>query len=78
LAVVWPTLASNGPLAALDGIAAIWLLTFANMLGVRQGATIQLVTTMLKFVPSATIPAEEVHDPEHTIPRAPIAIRADV
>jgi basic amino acid/polyamine antiporter, APA family len=114
LAVFWPALASNNLLAALVGIAAIWLLTFANMLGVRQGGVIQLVTTILKFVPlavvgiiglfffnpanfapfapsgvwnglnagaaltlwafigieSATIPADEVADPEHTIPRA--------
>jgi APA family basic amino acid/polyamine antiporter len=114
LAVFWPALASNTLLAALVGIAAIWLLTFANIVGVRQGGVIQLITTILKFVPlavvgvvglfflnpanftpfapsgiwsglnagaaltlwafigieSATIPADEVADPERTIPRA--------
>lgn len=116
LAVFWPALASNGLLAALVGIATIWLLTFVNMLGIRQGGIIQFATTLLKFVPlavigiaglfffnpanftpfapngvwnglnagaaltlwafigleSATIPAEEVADPERTIPRATI------
>ncbi|MER6591112.1 amino acid permease [Micromonospora purpureochromogenes] len=38
-------------LAALVAIAAIWLLTFVNVLGVRQGGLMQLVTTVLKFIP---------------------------
>ncbi|MCU0492600.1 MAG: amino acid permease [Chloroflexaceae bacterium] len=114
LAVFWPALATNNLLAACVAIAAIWLLTLANIVGVRQGGMIQLITTILKFVPlaligivgiffinpanftpfapqglwqginagtaltlwafigleSATIPAEEVHDAERTIPRA--------
>jgi len=116
LAVFWPALASNSLLAAVVGIAAIWLLTAANVAGVREAGSIQVVTTVLKFVPlavigvvglffvhtenfvpfaphgifsgitagasltlwafigleSATIPAEEVKDPERTIPRATI------
>jgi len=116
LAVFWPALAAQNLLAALVAIATIWLLTVANILGVRSGGMIQLVTTVLKFIPlvvigivglfsfntanftpfapngawnginagaaltlwafigleSATIPAEEVHDPERTIPRATI------
>jgi basic amino acid/polyamine antiporter, APA family len=108
---------------ALVAIGAIWLLTLVNALGVKQGGWVQLVTTVLKFVPlaligligvffvnadhftpfgqegltagrgaltfvegitmaigltlwafigleSATVPAEEVKDPERTIPRA--------
>ena len=116
LAVFWPDLGSNGLLAAVVGIAAIWFLTIANIVGVRQGGQVQLITTVLKFVPlavvgvvglffmkgdnftpfapngvwpgitaaatltlwafigleSATVPAEEVKDPERTIPRATI------
>jgi basic amino acid/polyamine antiporter, APA family len=116
LAVFWPQLATHNLLAALVGIALIWLLTFVNILGVRQGAQVQFITTVLKFVPlaiigviglffikggnltpfaphgtgkaiaaaapltlwafigleSATVTAEEVKDPERTIPRATI------
>ena len=120
--VFWPELGTNNLLAALVGIAVVWLLTAVNVLGVRQGGMVQLVTTILKFVPlavigiiglffidggnftpvapngwgpgdgvlggitaaaaltlwafigleSATVPAEEVKDPERTIPRASI------
>jgi APA family basic amino acid/polyamine antiporter len=113
-AVFWTDLATNELLAALVGIAVIWLLTLVNVLGTRQSAIVQTVTTVLKFVPlavialigiffidggnytpfsphgegaaissaavlalwafigleSATVPAEEVKDPERTIPRA--------
>jgi APA family basic amino acid/polyamine antiporter len=116
LAVFWPALAINNLLAALVAIAAVWVLTVTNMLGVRESGAIQLITTVLKFVPlaligivglffvnrdhftpfapygvwngitsgaaltlwafigleSATIPAEEVADPERTIPRATV------
>lgn len=115
LAVFWPALGDHNLLAALVGIAAIWLLTLANILGAREGGAVQVATTVLKFVPlaiigiiglffikggnytpfaphghslslfsttaaltlwafigleSATVPAEEVRDPEKTIPRA--------
>jgi APA family basic amino acid/polyamine antiporter len=122
LSVFWPELATNNLLAALVGIGVIWLLTAVNVLGVRQGGIVQMVTTILKFIPlaiigvvgiffikganftpvapngwgfdtgvlggitaaaaltlwafigleSATVPAEEVKDPERTIPRASI------
>ena len=116
LTVFWPALAANNLLAALVAIAAVWLLTVTNSVGVREAGMIQLVTTVLKYVPlavigivglffvnpdhfrpfapygvwngitagatltlwaflgleSATIPAEEVEDPERTIPRATI------
>ena len=55
LAVFWPALATHNLLAALVGIGVIWLLTFVNVLGVRQGAQVQLVTTILKFVPLVVI-----------------------
>jgi hypothetical protein len=35
-AVFWPELGTNNLLAALVGIAVIWLLTAVNVLGVRQ------------------------------------------
>jgi APA family basic amino acid/polyamine antiporter len=37
--------------AAAVAIGAIWLLTFVNILGVRQGGVVQGITTVLKFVP---------------------------
>ena len=116
LAVFWPALGDHNLLAAVVGIGAIWFLTFVNILGVREGARVQFVTTLLKFVPlvliafvglfwidgdnltpfapegtwsaisaaapltlwafigleSAAVAAEEVKDPERTIPRATI------
>jgi APA family basic amino acid/polyamine antiporter len=115
-AVFWHSLATDKVLAVCVGIGAIWLLTFTNILGAREGGLVQVVTTVLKFVPiallavvglfyvntdyftpfaphgvghglnqaatltlwafigleSATVPAEEVKDPERTIPRATI------
>jgi basic amino acid/polyamine antiporter, APA family len=114
--VFWPELGDSNLLAALVGIGLIWLLTLTNALGTRESGIVQLVTTVLKFVPllvigliglffidggnyepfapegtwtaisaaapltlwafigleSATVPAEEVRDPERTIPRATI------
>ena len=115
LSVFFPPLAEN-IWGALAGIAAVWLLTGANIIGVREGGVIQLVTAILKFVPlliisvlglffiraenftpfapegfwtgitagaaltlwaflgleSATVPAEEVENPERNIPLATI------
>jgi basic amino acid/polyamine antiporter, APA family len=116
LVVYWPN-ASTYWVATLLAIGLVWLLTIANVVGVRQAGWIQLVTTIVKFVPlaligvvglfyvhgrnftpltvthgfdwsissaallalfsfigleSATVPAEEVKDPERTIPRATI------
>ena len=101
----------------LVAIALIWILTLVNIVGVREAGIVQVVTTILKFVPllvigvvglffmdssnfepftlssgfdwgisaaalltlwafigleSATVPAEEVKDPERTIPRATV------
>jgi APA family basic amino acid/polyamine antiporter len=117
LAVFWPELGTHNLLAALVGIALIWLVTLINVLGARESGHVQLATTILKFVPlaligviglffidggnyepfspngsdigllsttaaltlwafigleSATVPADEVKDPERTIPRATI------
>jgi basic amino acid/polyamine antiporter, APA family len=119
--VFWPRLATSNILAFVVGLSIIWLLTLVNVAGVRQSGLVQLVTTVLKFVPlvligliglfymhssnfapfdpnhvslvghwhavsfaatltlwaflgleSATIPAEELKDPERTLPRATI------
>jgi basic amino acid/polyamine antiporter, APA family len=51
ITVFVPALGHHNLLAALVGIAIIWFLTFVNCLGVKQGAQVQLVTTILKFVP---------------------------
>ena len=121
--VIWPDLGTTQLGMALFAIGAVWLLTFVNALGVKQGGWVQAATTILKFVPlaligviglffltgdhfspftldapnvgrgaltfvegitaaigltlwafigleSATVPAEEVKDPDRTIPRA--------
>ena len=117
LSVFWTELATNNVLAATVGIATIWLLTAINIFGVRQSGIVQVVTTVLKFVPlavialigiffiegdnltpfspygstwsglsvaatltlwafigleTATVPAEEVKNPEKNLPRATI------
>ena len=117
LGVYWGKIDSSSLTAMLVAVGVIWLLTLVNVLGVRESGWVQLVTTILKFVPlaaigviglfwmsgdnltpfapesggdwhinaaatlalwafigleSATIPAEEVKNPEKTIPRATI------
>jgi APA family basic amino acid/polyamine antiporter len=117
LAVFWPEAGTNNLLGALVGIGVVWLVTAINVLGARETGAVQVVTTILKFVPialigivglffvdggnyepfaphgtsigllsttaaltlwafigleSATVPAEEVKDPERTIPRATV------
>ena len=118
LAVFWGSAGSNKLLGALIAIAAIWILTAINVLGVRQSGWVQLATTVLKLVPliaiavvgifkihtgyfkpfnasdksffgavtsagaltlwafigleSSTVPADDVKDPERTIPRSTI------
>jgi APA family basic amino acid/polyamine antiporter len=54
-AVFWNRLGTDSLLAALVGIGVIWLLTITNVLGAREGGAVQLVTTILKFVPLALI-----------------------
>ena len=116
LAVFWGDLGDNNLLAAFVGIGLIWLVTAINVMGSRESGIVQVVTTVMKFVPlalialiglffiegdnytpfapegswnaisvaapltlwafigleSATVPADEVKDPEKTIPRATI------
>ena len=48
--IVVPGLAAPGvPAAAAVGI--LWLLTLVNLLGVRTGGSVQVITTLLKLVP---------------------------
>lgn len=118
LGVFWGRVQTTNWLAALVAVAAIWLFTVVNVAGARETGLVQVLTTVLKFVPlaliglvglfylkggnftpfatahggfdwhvnaaatlalwafigleSATVPAEEVQDPEKTVPRATI------
>lgn len=73
LAVLWPALGANNLLAAAVAIVAVWLLTITNMLGVRQGGMVQLVTTVLKFVPLLLVGAIGIFffNPANFTPFAP-------
>ena len=53
--VFWPSLATSKILAFAVGFAIIWLLTLVNIAGVRESGLVQLVTTVLKFVPLVLI-----------------------
>jgi APA family basic amino acid/polyamine antiporter len=55
LGVLWPQVSEHQLLGALTGVALVWLLTATNVLGARQSGQIQLVTTVLKFVPLAIV-----------------------
>lgn len=51
LSVFFPILATNKIAAVLTGIAAVWLLTWVNVQGVKEAGKVQLVTTILKLTP---------------------------
>ena len=53
--VVWPGLGDSNLAMAFLAVGSIWLLTFVNILGVREGGWVQVATTILKFVPLALI-----------------------
>ena len=53
--VFWSDLSSNHVLAAGVAAALIWALTAINILGARESGWVQVVTTVLKFVPLAAI-----------------------
>ena len=46
-----PGLANSPVLAVLTALTAIWLLTWVNAQGVRAAGSVQLVSTVLKFLP---------------------------
>jgi basic amino acid/polyamine antiporter, APA family len=50
LSVYWPK-ASTSWVTALIAIGLVWLATAVNIAGVREGGSVQVVTTVLKFVP---------------------------
>ena len=47
----WKELAHNNLLAFFVTAGAVWLLTIVNIIGVRLAGILQLVLTLLKFVP---------------------------
>jgi APA family basic amino acid/polyamine antiporter len=55
LGVLWPQVSEHQLLGALTGVALVWLLTGTNILGARQSGQVQVVTTVLKFVPLAIV-----------------------
>lgn len=54
LAVFWGDAAKNW-VAVVVAIALIWILTLVNIVGVREAGIVQVVTTILKFVPLLVI-----------------------
>jgi basic amino acid/polyamine antiporter, APA family len=50
-----PALATNPVVAALTGLAAIWLLTWVNTLGIVTSGKVQLITTIGKILPLLTV-----------------------
>jgi APA family basic amino acid/polyamine antiporter len=55
LTIFFPSLASHPVQAAVAALAAIWLLTAVNALGIRAGGKMQVVTTVLKILPLAAL-----------------------
>ncbi|MGD2123577.1 MAG: amino acid permease [Gemmatimonadota bacterium] len=55
LAAFFPALAQDPALGAGVALAAIWLLTAVNALGVREAGILQLVSTILKLLPLLAI-----------------------
>jgi APA family basic amino acid/polyamine antiporter len=46
-----PALAADSTLAMGTGLAAVWVLTWVNTLGIREAGFVQVVTTILKTAP---------------------------
>jgi APA family basic amino acid/polyamine antiporter len=57
LSTFFPVLAINPVVAVLTGLAAIWLLTWVNTMGIRETGRVQLVTTILKLLPLVVMAA---------------------
>jgi APA family basic amino acid/polyamine antiporter len=73
LTIFFPSLATHPIQAALAALAAIWVLTAVNAVGVRSGGRMQVVTTALKIVPLAALVlfGWARFDPSHFIPFNP-------
>jgi basic amino acid/polyamine antiporter, APA family len=57
LSTFFPALASSALLAVITGLAAIWLLTWVNTLGIVASGKLQLITTILKILPLVLVAA---------------------
>ncbi len=55
LTVFFPILATNTLLSVVTAIAAVWVLTWVNILGVKEAGKVQLITTILKLAPLVLI-----------------------
>jgi APA family basic amino acid/polyamine antiporter len=55
LSTFFPVLATNPVAAAITGLAAIWILTWINNLGIVISGKIQLITTIGKILPLMTV-----------------------
>ena len=51
LTVFFPSLSTNAYLSVGTGLAAVWMLTWVNTLGVKAAGRVQLVTTVMKLTP---------------------------
>jgi APA family basic amino acid/polyamine antiporter len=73
LTIFFPTLASHPVQASMAALAAIWLLTAVNALGIRAGGRMQVVTTVLKILPlvALVVFGWARFDPSHFIPFNP-------
>jgi basic amino acid/polyamine antiporter, APA family len=73
LTIFFPTLASRPVQASLAALAAIWLLTAVNALGIRAGGRVQVITTVLKILPlvALVVFGWARFDPSHFIPFNP-------
>jgi len=47
----WPQLHDNSLLSFGVKMAAVWIMAFINIIGVRNAGTVQLITTILKMLP---------------------------
>ncbi|MCI0656887.1 MAG: amino acid permease [Acidobacteria bacterium] len=73
LTIFFPSLASHPVQASMAALAAIWLLTAVNALGIRAGGRMQVVTTVLKILPlvALVVFGWARFDPSHFIPFNP-------
>lgn len=55
LKVFIPALDGNPLLCGVASLAAVWLLTFVNSLGIRRAGVVQIVTTIIKLLPLVAI-----------------------
>lgn len=51
LSVFWPALNGNPVLTFIVSASLVWILTIINILGIKRAGVVQLVTTVLKFLP---------------------------